>query len=110
MHDTTAQGNEYFKCDFCRKPWAEERPMVEGHRGSLICADCLTVAYTQVFLASAGTPRPEGAVCTLCLEPRDAMYWTSPLYEEARVCKRCINQAAVTLERDPDHPWKRPSP
>lgn len=83
--------------------------MVEGHRGSLICVDCLTVAYTEVFVNAGDARPPEGQTCTMCLERRDQAHWISPLHPEACVCKRCINQAAVTLERDPDHDWKRPA-
>ena len=39
-----------FLCDFCRQEWTTAIPMVEGHRGSLICGSCLTIAYTEVFL------------------------------------------------------------
>jgi hypothetical protein len=107
MHDKAAEGNEFFKCDFCRRAWAEDRPMVEGHQGSLICSSCLSTAYTDVVLADGGT-QLAGGMCTLCLEQRDDPQWQSPLFEEARICRRCIKQSAGTLEHDPDHAWKRP--
>ncbi|HLO41980.1 MAG TPA: hypothetical protein VK176_13220 [Phycisphaerales bacterium] len=108
MHDETAEGNAFFKCDFCLKPWAEDRPMVEGHRGSLICGPCLTVAYAEVVLHQMSTQPPEGAVCTLCLEPRKDPHWRSPVRPDAHACLRCIKQSARVFEKDPESGWKRP--
>ncbi|MGD9689862.1 MAG: ClpX C4-type zinc finger protein [Phycisphaerales bacterium] len=107
MHDPSAQGNDFFKCDFCRRAWAEDRPMVEGHHGSLICASCLTVAYSAVVHQSSGADLA-GGTCTMCLEPRDEPQWQSPLHPEARVCRRCIKQSAGVLEHDEEFAWKRP--
>lgn len=108
MHNTDADGNEFFLCDFCHSPWSEDRPMVEGHRGSLICARCLTVAYRSVLLAGEGEP----GECTLCLQYREEPCWTSPLEDPthgaARACGRCIAQSARVLEKDPDSGWKAP--
>ena len=106
MHDESAEGNEFFKCDFCRKPWAEDRPMVEGHQGSLVCASCLTVAYTELVVnGEASTIKHK---CTMCLEERDQPEWRSPMFEDSLICLRCIKQAATTLEKDPECGWKRP--
>lgn len=119
MHDPSAQGNDFFKCDFCRQPWSDDRPMVEGHKGSLICGRCLAVAFDELWNRGAGV-RPAGvgpdssahdralATCTLCLELRDEPYWYSPLHPEVGICRRCTKQSAVMLERDPDSGWKRP--
>lgn len=107
MHDTSAEGNEFFKCDFCRKPWAEDRPMVEGHHGSLICAACLTVAYAEVVNAAGGAEH-SGRKCTLCLEHRDEVQWQSPMFPENCACRRCIKQSAAVLEHDEEYAWKRP--
>ncbi|MBY0307762.1 MAG: ClpX C4-type zinc finger protein [Phycisphaerales bacterium] len=109
MHNTDADGNEFFICDFCRRPWAEERPMVEGHRGSLICAPCLTVAYTELVHLHLGAERA-GTVCTMCLENRSQPQWESPLFAEAHACVRCVRQAAGVLSKDPESGWKRPEP
>jgi len=108
MHDQKAEGNEFFKCDFCLNPWAEDRPMVEGHRGSLICARCLTMAYLEVVTSDAGETPPEGVTCALCLEDRPQKHWHSPVRDEAWACERCIRQSGQTLEKDEESGWKRP--
>ncbi|MBL8757039.1 MAG: hypothetical protein JNK35_01265 [Phycisphaerae bacterium] len=110
MHDHAAEGNEFFKCDFCRQPWADDRPMVEGHQGSLICSACLSVAYLHVHgpqTAGLGAESPAIA-CRMCLETRSGPRWASPLDPEAVACKRCIRQSAGVLERDPEYAWRRP--
>lgn len=109
MHDTDSNGNEFFKCDFCLQPWAENRPMVEGHRGSLICAPCLGVAFRTVFLLSAGITVPEAIICKLCLEHHDTPHWQSPVAPETHACKRCVNQSARILQKDPEAGWKIPT-
>lgn len=108
MHDESAQGNDFFKCDFCLSPWSEDRPMVEGHRGSLICAACLAVAYTQVVVHEIGDEGAAGVKCTLCLEERKQKHWHSPMREEAWACERCIRQSGQMLEKDEEYGWKRP--
>lgn len=114
MHDPAATGTDMFVCDFCSRPWADDRPMVEGHRGSLVCAGCLSAAYTEVALLKAGVPGPTPAdgpgapACTMCLERRPEPHWVSPIRPEARVCRRCIKQSATTMEKDPETGWKRP--
>ncbi|MBC7834541.1 MAG: hypothetical protein H7Y88_05510 [Phycisphaerales bacterium] len=109
MHDAGCEGNDYFKCDFCRQPWSEERLMIEGHQGSLFCVRCLTPAYTSVVLAKEGEEHRDRK-CVMCLEERDQPQWESPLYAEASVCLRCIKQAATVFEKDPEAEWKRPGP
>ncbi len=107
MHDPTSTGNDFFRCDFCRRGWADDRPMVEGHQGSLVCGPCLTVAYTEVVLRRASSA-PPGTKCTMCLEDRDETMWRSPAHEEAVICDRCIKQAAGRLVKDPECNWKKP--
>jgi len=106
MHDQNAQGSEFFKCDFCARGWADDRPMVEGHQGSLICAACLSVAYASLALHGEGMEL-SGSKCTMCLEERKQPQWPSPV-REARVCLRCVKQSATILEKDPDYAWRRP--
>lgn len=112
MHDPKAQGNEFFKCDFCHAPWAEDRPMVEGHQGSLVCCRCLSAAYIEVVhLAGGHGAQGEtvvGRKCAMCLEERTEPHWQSPMVETAYICKRCIKQSAGTLEHDEESGWKRP--
>lgn len=108
MHDKSAKGVEFFKCDFCHHPWAEDRPMIEGHHGSLICAHCLTVAYTAVALHDAAdTPAVDH--CAMCLEERHQPGWRSPIADDTVICLRCIKQGATTLEKDPDSHWRKPT-
>lgn len=100
---------EDFLCDFCRAHWSQSRPMVEGHRGSLVCGPCLTVAFTELWLAGCGEAPGDGEVCVMCLAPNGDPVWRSPMHESAILCKRCAKQSAVMLERDPDSGWKRPA-
>jgi len=113
MHDETTEGNQYFKCDFCLSPWAEDRQMVEGHRGSLICSSCLTLSYRMVHVAKQGEPLPAEPItltCSLCIERHETRkYWQSPLRPEAYACDRCINQSARILQKDPESGWKIPT-
>lgn len=107
MHDPSAEGPEFFKCDFCASAWAEDRPMVEGHKGSLICGPCLGTAYRLLAIDEAGEPGG-GWTCTMCLEERRQAGWRSPAREGSVVCLRCVKQAATQLEKDPECGWSRP--
>ena len=98
---------EDFLCDFCGRAWDGAFPLVEGHKGSLICGSCLTVAYAEVVRGDVGSAAP-GYVCTLCLEHRDDAGWQSPVRDVAAVCARCLRQAGARLEKDPDWEWTRP--
>ncbi len=102
---------EDFLCDFCGLPWSEDRPFVEGHRGSCICGKCLTVAYSALVHLNAGEPLGEGGACTLCLEPkRDQPHWRSPALPEKLACIRCVKQSAGVLHKDPEADWEKPKP
>lgn len=81
--------------------------MIEGHQGSIICADCMTIAFTD--MAAGENLAPDGYTCTTCLEQRDQIGWRSPKFEEALICKRCLKQAATRLEKDEDFTWTRPA-
>lgn len=98
---------EDFLCDFCGHHWAEDRPMIEGHRGSLVCGACLSVAYAAVVGSQAGE-RSLGGACTMCLETRPEPHWTSPLQAQASICRRCIELAARQLARDRSSGWRVP--
>jgi hypothetical protein len=95
-------------CDFCHREWTDDMPVIEGHQGSIICGNCLTVAYRSVVLAGESSA-PGGYTCTMCLERRADPAWQSPACPEAVTCKRCIKLAAGTLEKDKDWDWKRPA-
>jgi hypothetical protein len=103
-------------CDFCHREWTEDVPMIEGHRGSCVCARCLTVAYTEVVLNGRDSA-PATYTCPMCLEAgpdRETLGrggepgWRSPVHEEAVICRRCIELAARSLEKDRDSGWKKP--
>lgn len=99
---------EDFLCDFCRAAWSPDRAMVEGHRGSLICGPCLSLAYDALWNKGGGESVPDSVVCLMCLAHNDDPVWRSPAYPDALICKRCAKQSAVMLERDPDSKWSRP--
>lgn len=92
-------------CDFCAAPWAEGVPLVEGHRGAVVCGTCLTNAYRALVLESRGTASP-GEDCRLCLERRNEIMWLGAT--GASACLRCVRQSAGVLAKDPDYGWKRP--
>ena len=85
-------------CDFCHAPWTEDRPMVEGHHGSIVCGSCLTVACAEVIVAGADD-RIDGYKCTMCLENRPDAAWRSPAHDDAFICRRCIELAAGQLAK-----------
>lgn len=100
---------EDFLCDFCEQRWSEDRPFVEGHRGSCICGNCLTLAYAALVHLRAGDPASEGEACTLCLEPKAGEpHWRSPLEPSRLACVRCVKQSAGVLHKDPETPWTKP--
>lgn len=100
---------EDFICDFCRRCWAQDRPMIEGHRGSLICGLCLAAAHTEVVLNGGGVRLPEGETCVLCLAPKDEPHWRGRAEARPPACKTCIKRSGAMLEKDPDNNWKRPT-
>ena len=104
--DTSDMKVSDFLCDFSGRPWDGAFPLVEGHQGSLISGDSLTLAYLEVVVAG-GNSAPEGYQCRMCLEHRDDPAWESPV-TGACICKRCIKQAAGGLHKDPDWDWRKP--
>ena len=108
--DPENMGPEDFICDFCSQTWAEDRPMVEGHRGSLICARCLSLAHAAVILHGSGRRPGDDDACTLCLmHKHDAAYWQSPVVEDAMVCEECVLRSGLMLSKDPDTDWSPPA-
>lgn len=109
MQNPDATGNDAFLCDFCHQPWSMDRAMVEGHRGSLICANCLSISYTELVHLKLGSPVESTDTCVLCLESgRDDPHWRSPMYSDALACRRCIKQSAGVLHKDSDIDWQKP--
>lgn len=105
-------------CDFCQREWTEEVAMIEGHQGSCICGNCLTMAYRAVVVEGQPDAAPADYFCVMCLERGDdrrAMErggepgWQSPVREEACVCRRCIKLAAGALHKDKDFAWRKPA-
>lgn len=105
--DHTDMKPQDFICDFSYKPWDGEFPMVEGHQGSLISGDALTLAYTAVVVDGLDEVQ-RGYTCTMCLEQRDQPAWQSPANPQAVICLRCIKQSATQLHKDPDWDWVKP--
>ena len=94
-------------CDFCHREWTEDVAMIEGHQGSCLCGNCLRLAYAEVVV-NGGNTAPSEYQCPMCLEAsrdREAMDragepgWRSPLYEEAVICRRCIELAAKAIDK-----------
>ncbi len=105
-------------CDFCRRPWTEDAPMMEGHQGSCICGNCLSLAFAEVVRQGDNVAGEDDWLCALCLErsvDREAQNragepgWRSPLHEEATICRRCIKLASGVLQKDADHDWTKPA-
>lgn len=111
MQDHDAQGADIFKCDFCAAPWAEDLAMVEGHRGSIVCGRCLSVAYAELVHLGSGRPAMPGETCVLCLETeRPEPHWESPARPGVLACLRCVKQSAGVLHKDRDTAWSKPMP
>ncbi|MDP7008506.1 MAG: hypothetical protein QGI78_02940 [Phycisphaerales bacterium] len=95
-------------CDFCGDTaWANGTPCVEGHRGSVVCGDCLSKAYRRVVLV--GNTELQNTTCTMCIERRDQSLWKGSFGEGANICLRCIKQSATVLEKSEHWDWERPT-
>lgn len=99
----TEDGGIVISCDFCGTDWDQLLPMVEGHRGSVLCLECLKQALDQALHTA------DEIECTVCLAKRRpaARVWTHPrprpsrgLKPAAVVCWSCIRQAATRLAKD----------
>ncbi|MEA5556266.1 hypothetical protein [Nodularia spumigena] len=91
-------------CDFCQSEWHDDLPLVEGHRGSIICGVCLKAACLKL---DADALVVSARSCTMCTEYRDDPAWEGTLVPESVICARCINLGAKTLQRDKDYTWTR---
>jgi len=92
-------------CDFCGADWDEVIPMIEGHRGSVLCLGCLKRALAEA------TPADAAFECTMCLREKTpgTKRWTHPepaetpgLNAAAQVCWPCLKQAGRGFGKDPD--------
>ncbi len=110
----TEAGYIIISCDFCGVDWDEVIPMIEGHRGSILCLECMKTALDNTI----GEELPYE--CTMCRREQlgSKPHWRprreegAPLppgaYPFAVVCESCLNQASGTFSKDPDVDWKRP--
>ncbi|MCA9297965.1 MAG: hypothetical protein KDA28_02800, partial [Phycisphaerales bacterium] len=84
-----------------------DRPMVEGHKGSLICHACLGLAHRELVVMSSDWRPADDASCTMCLMTKPIPHFASPL-NEALICHECVVRAATTLRKDPETSWAAP--
>jgi hypothetical protein len=95
-------------CDFCGKAaWAQDVPCVEGHQGSVVCGNCLHVAYSELILASSGEPTKEQ--CRMCLEHREDPVWEGGIEPIAAICLRCVKQSSAVLQKSKQWDWSKPT-
>src|SRR4051812_11336830 len=90
-------------CDFCRRDWDGQEPMIEGHHGSILCLECMKTAL------GAQETGGDKFKCTLCLRfniPPELPHWSNSAHPEAIVCQECLYQAAKAFRRNPDVAWK----
>lgn len=92
-------------CDYCGTDWDEQLPMIEGHRGSVLCLVCLKQALDNA------SPSDTEIDCALCLSasPAGTKHWQHPdpkpspgLNQDALLCWDCIRLAAKGYHKDPD--------
>lgn len=90
-------------CDFCRRDWDGNEPMIEGHHGSILCLECMKLALDNLTHAA------DKYKCTLCLRfniPPTVPRWSNPEKPEAIVCQECLYQAAKTFSRNEDNSFQ----
>ena len=108
MQRNESNGGVVISCDFCGTDWDEVLPMIEGHRGSVICLECFKQAHADL------TEQAGEFQCTLCIRenlPQDLPRWkpddpSAQADRQAIVCGDCIQQAAGAFDRDQDVDWK----
>ena len=95
-------------CDFCGTDWDMEKPMIEGHKGSILCIDCLARGIEEA------KPAPAGFMCTMCRQDYEAgtkayipLERAPNANPKAVICWDCLQQADRTFARDKDTDWER---
>ena len=90
-------GYVIISCDFCHTDWDQNLPMIEGHRGSVICLACFQQALDHASVSE------DEFHCTLCQQtlPGSVRHWSSPT-TSAAVCWPDIRQAAKAFHKDKD--------
>lgn len=95
-------------CDYCERPaWAKGIPCVEGHHGSVICGNCLTIAWVELIKEKITPENSKTNECSLCLTKISGPIWASKLTQKI-ACSTCIKRAAGVLHKDPDWAWTKP--
>ncbi|MHB1157294.1 MAG: hypothetical protein ACYC26_10710 [Phycisphaerales bacterium] len=98
-------------CDFCGVTWDQVKPMIEGHRGSILCLACLAKAIEQAEESE------EAFTCTMCRVEREAgmkrwHFEPRPAHanQEGVICWDCVQQADRAFGKDTDVDWTRKLP
>jgi hypothetical protein len=108
----TEEDGVIISCDFCGIDWDQQLAMIEGHRAQfpapgVICLECIKIACDKI----AALPGDVYA-CIMCrLQEIEA---TKPRWQGQRdcdppsfICRDCLNQGAIALDKDPDVDWSR---
>ena len=95
-------------CDYCAVPaWSENIPCIEGHQGSVICGNCLSIAFNYAINHKDRIITDQQ--CRMCLEHRDDNGWEGKIDPVAIICVRCIRQASGALHKSKHWDWTKPS-
>lgn len=97
-------GGLIVSCDFCGTDWDGQSPVIEGHRGSIICLECLKAALKGLAASE------DKYQCVLCLREGilpTVKRWSHPNHPDTFACQSCIQQAADVFDKDPDVQWTK---
>ncbi|MEM6334577.1 MAG: hypothetical protein AAF823_14690 [Planctomycetota bacterium] len=117
MQRTADDGGIIISCDFCGIDWdpygtTDQPAMTEGHRGSVLCVNCLRKAMDAIRAGRAWRDAPY--TCALCLKEHGVEVpgwsWPSEAGEvvpagrnvDAVLCYDCVRLAAKTFHKDRD--------
>jgi hypothetical protein len=96
-------GQLIVSCDFCGRDWDGAFAAIEGHRGSILCLECLKAALGGL------APAAEVFSCVLCLREKisaGTKRWSHENRPGTFACESCVMQAADVFDRDADIDWK----